>query len=385
MACFAINTRVYFGKKQLDGLQKYLESIGAKKLFFIVDKNVADLSAATELVSFFNDRGCHIQRAEGFEVISEPSYDLLDEFTEKQRSRDIDAIMAVGGGSIMDLAKGVGILLKNPGKALDYRGMDRVKIKGVPVVCFPTTAGTGTEVTHTASFIDAKSKTKLGINGKNVSPQCCVLMPELTFSCPESVTLSSGLDAMLHAVEAVSSRNANQMTVMLGSKAFAILYANFREVIAHPDNYDAREEMLLGSYYAGIVMMNAGGGPASGISYPLGVHYKVPHGLAGGIFLPHVFEYNVSKGYKGYIVVYNNLPDADLTLSDNEKSLDFVKKFKNLYKDIGAPETLKSYGWNNINVDSLTELTMKQRKENLDLNPVSFGKAEVRDLISKIV
>ena len=365
MACFTIDTRVYFGKKQLDGLYDYLKNIGIKKLLFIVDKNVALLESFRNQVSFFHDKGCSIQGTEEIEVSEEPSYDLLDEFTEGLRFLDIDAIMAVGGGSILDLAKGVGILLKNPGKALDYRGMDRVKIKGVPVVCFPTTAGTGTEVTHTASFIDTKSRTKLGINGKHVSPQCGVLLPELTFSCPKTVTINSGLDAMLHAIEAVSARNANQMTIMMGSKAFAILYANFRAVIAHPDNYDAREEMLLGSYYAGIVMMNAGGGPASGVSYPLGVHYKVPHGIAGGVFLPHVFEYNVSKGYKGYVEVYNNLPDADLALNDDEKSLDFVNKFNKLYQDIGAPETLNSHGRININVDFLTDLTMKQRKENL--------------------
>jgi len=385
MACFAINTRVYFGKEQLDGLYKYLENLGIKKLLFIVDKNIALLEVFQKQVSFFSDKGCSIQGIEEFEVSEEPSYDLLDEFTEGLRSLDIDAIMAFGGGSILDLAKGVGVLLKNPGKALDYRGMDRVKKKGTPVICFPTTAGTGAEVTHSASFIDIKSRIKLGINGKHVSPQCGVLLPELTFSCPKTVIINSGLDAMLHAIEAVSARNANQMTVMLGCKAFAMLYANFRAVIAHPDNYDAREAMLVGSYYAGIVMMNAGGGPASGISYPIGVHYKVPHGIAGGVFLPHVLEFNVSKGYKGYVEVYNNLPDADLTLNDDEKSLDFVNKFNKLYQDIEAPETLSSHGWNNINVDSLTELTLKQRKENLDLNPVSFGEAEVKDLINKIV
>ena len=385
MACFSINTKIFFGKEQLHDLHNYLRSLHLEKLLFVVDENISSSNIFTKMTTAFYKEGFLIKKIEAVKVSEEPTYDKVDQFTAKLKGLDSDAIIAVGGGSILDLAKGIGILLKNTGRAVEYRGRDRVKNEGVPVICVPTTAGTGAEVTHTASLIDVKSKTKLGINGRYVSPLCGVLLPEFTFSCPEKVTISSGLDAMLHAIEAVSARTANKITSMLGAKAFALLYNNFKKVLEESNNYDAREAMLVGSYYAGIAMMNAGGGPASGISYPLGVHYGINHGIAGGIFLPHVFEYNVSKGYKGYVEAYNNLPDADLTLNDDEKSLDFVNKINKLYHDIGVSETLNSNGWNNINVDSLTELTMKQKRENLDLNPIPFGKTEVRDLINKIV
>ncbi len=385
MASFAINTRIFFGRNGIVEAQGYIEKLGIKKLAFIVDSNIVDLKVFRNLFSAFEDEGHLFEIIKEFDATIEPSYDILDKFTESFRGMEIDAIIGVGGGSVLDLSKGVGILLKNPGKALDYRGMNKVKKPGVPVICYPTTAGTGTEVTHTASFIDKESMTKLGINGQYVSPLWGVLVPELTFSCPKKVTIGSGLDALLHAIEAVSAKTSNPITKMLGSNAFSLLYINIMQAVSEPENYAAKEGMLLGSYYAGIAMMNAGGGPASGISYPLGVHYGVPHGIAGGIFLPHVFSYNVEMGYQGYAKVYDCLPNANLKLTDKEKNRLFAQEFNKLYERIGAPPRLEAWGWKEIDVEYLTRLTMTERKANLDLNPVFFGEQEVRDLLGKVV
>lgn len=385
MACFSINTRMFFGREFAQEVHKFLQDLEVLQVAFIIDKSIGELDCCLGLISAYENNGFVIKNIMKLEVLSEPSYDILDNITEHFRGVEIDAIIGIGGGSILDITKGVGILINNPGKAVEYKGMNKVKKAGVPVLCYPSTAGTGAEVTHTASFIDLETKTKLGINGQYVSPLCGVLVPELTYSCPTNVTVGSGLDAMLHSIEAVSARTSNPITAMLGSHAFSLLYANFIRVISEPDNYEAREGMLLGSYYAGVAMMNAGGGPASGISYPLGVHYDVPHGIAGGIFLPHVIEYNISKGYRGYIEVYDQLIDSDKFMSDEEKSFDFVKKLKKLYGEIGAPEKLREHGWKNIDEGLLAKLTMEQRKANLDLNPVDFGQKEVEWLIQQVV
>ncbi len=385
MAHFAISTRVFFGRTAFNELAGYMKGLGLERLAFIADKNIENSEAFLRLCSNFERNGFAIQKGVFMETSGEPSYDSLDEFTGNLRGVDTQAIIAIGGGSVLDMAKGVGILLKNSGRGIDYRGMDKVQNPGIPVICIPTTAGTGSEVTHTASFIDTQAKTKLGINGRHVSPLCGALIPELLFSCPRKVAVSSGLDAMLHAIEAVSAKTANAATVMLGAKAFSLLYTHFKGALEAPGNYEAWEGMLLGSYLAGVAMMNAGGGPASGISYPLGVHFKVPHGIAGGIFLQHVFDYNISKGYPGYLNVYNCLPDADYSLELKKRSSDFADKFRKLYKNIGAPERLSEWGWSSIDVSLLTELTMEQRKANLELNPVPFGREEVKALLEHVV
>ncbi len=385
MPQFSVTTRICLGKDTTKEASRHMKALALNKPIFIVDKNVQESKAFLRLVNDFEKEEIRVAGIEPVDASSEPTYEFVDMYADSLRKKTFVAIIAVGGGSVMDLAKGVGILLKNPGKAVEYRGMDKVKAQGIPVVCYPTTAGTGSEVTHTASFIDEASKTKLGINGRNVSSLFGVLMPELTFSCPREVTISSGLDAMLHAIEAASARTASAVTIMLGSHAFSLLYKNFRNVLREPDNYAAREGMLLGSYYAGVAMMNAGGGPASGISYPLGVHYKIPHGLAGGIFLPHIFEYNVSRGYSGYVEVYDHLPDSDASLKTADKSRDFVVKFRKFYNDIGAPKRLLGYGITKTDIGKLVNLTMEQRFDNLELNPLPFGRNELAHLLEKVI
>jgi alcohol dehydrogenase len=384
MSYFSINTKIFFGKNSTDDVITCFDSMKLKKIQFIVDASLKDSDVLHTLIDQYMRYDKELITPAYIKAVTEPTYDYLDSLVDNFRGVDFDVIIGIGGGTILDIAKGVGILVKNPGKAIDYRGMDQVTNPGVPVICYPSTAGTGSEVTHTASFIDTSSQTKLGINGRYVAPLCGVLYPELTFSCPHRVTIGSGLDAMVHAVEAVTARTATSISSMFGCQAFSMLYGSFPLVLSEPHNYVAREKMLMGSYYAGIAMMNAGGGPASGISYPLGVHYGVPHGIAGGIFLPHVFEYNIRNGYLGYENIYDRLSGAVCDLSVREKSAEFLNKINLLYESIGAPRKLRDWGWNDIDPDKLTGLTMKQRKANLDLNPVDFGEEQTSALIHKV-
>jgi alcohol dehydrogenase class IV len=298
------------------------------------------------------------------------------------RGEKPDAIIAIGGGSVIDLAKGIAVLLSNPGRGIEYRGMHKVKNAAVPLIAYPTTAGTGTEVTWTASFTDEDEGKKLGINGNNVAPLCGVLAPELVASAPRSVALSSGLDTLVHAIEAVTARTATPITAAMGAQAFAMMFEALPRCLAPDAALAAWERAQLAAYIAGVAMMNAGGGPASGISYPLGVYYHVPHGFAGGIFLPGVFAFNVARGYHGYNCVYDLLPDADTRLGADRKAEEFVLVFREFYASVGGPEDLRPWGCTGDRaIEKLTELTITQRKENLDLNPVPFGRPDVAELL----
>jgi len=385
MSRIFIDSKVFFGKDAIKESVKAAKDFAINKLVFCVDNKLKENKELLNLLLSFEKDDFKVLKIVLFNASEEPTYDILDNFTENFRGLNIDAIVAVGGGSVLDIAKGVGILLKNPGKGIDYKGMNKVKNPGVPVICVPTTAGTGSETTHTASFIDAKLGVKLGINGKHVLPLFGILLPELTYSCPKNVKIHSGLDAMLHALEAATAKTANEISIIIGCEAFAMLYHNLPKVINNVNDFNCHNRMLLGSYIAGVAMMNAGGGPASGISYPLGVHYNVPHGIAGGIFLPYVIEYNVLHGYNGYVEIYDRLFDCNYSLSDKEKSLDFVKKLKALYKELLIQRDLSEYGVEEKDIEILTRLTIEQRKANLDLNPIPFGESETKDLISKVV
>jgi alcohol dehydrogenase class IV len=351
-----------------------LAGLGVGRVGLVVDAAVASQPAFAALRDSWAGAGLAPAVVVESRSGAEPEYDYLDEVAARFREDPVDAVVGVGGGSTLDLAKGIAILMRNPGRGLEYRGMDLVREPGVPAVCIPTTAGSGSEATVTASFIDRGSQTKLGINGRNVACELAVLDPELLAGCPASVTIGSGLDALVHAVEAVTAVGWTLVSRLLGVEAVRLLFASLPRAVAEPGDLAARQDTLLGAHLAGIAMQNAAGGPASGASYPLGVHYGVPHGYAGGILLPHVVRANVVAGYAdGYAVL------AEAVGEDGPAG--FADALFAVYRAVGAPLELSSFGVRRADVPRLAELTVSERAENLTLNPVPFGDADVTALL----
>jgi alcohol dehydrogenase len=385
VSSFAIDARIFFGSDRHEALHAFLSGRSFGDALPVVDAAIAKLPVVARILADYAAHGYKLREPVTVASRAEPTYRQLDDIAAAVRKARPDLIIGFGGGSVLDLAKGSAILATNPGKGIDYRGMHKVKNAAIPVVAYPSTAGTGTEVTWTASFIDEQEDRKLGINGVNVAPLCGVLEPELVASCPRVVAVSAGLDTMVHAIEAVTARTATSITAALGARAFAAMYAALPRCVDDPASLDAWEEAQLAAATAGIAMMNAGGGPASGISYPLGVHWGVPHGFAGGVFLPGVFAYNVEHGYLGYNEVYDLLPDAARGLEPRDKATDFVRKFCTFYRRIGGPASLGPWACAGSDAAArLADLTMTQRKENLDLNPVHFGRVAL-DLLLEAV
>jgi alcohol dehydrogenase len=254
----------------------------------------------------------------------------------------------------------------------------------VPLVLFPTTAGTGSEITKTASFVDLRSKKKLGINGRYVSAWAGVLDPVLTRDCPAGPTMSAGLDALVHCVESFTAVTSSAMAREIAKSAFPYVFNNLWRVLEYPHNMEAREKILLGSHLAGMAMWNAaGGGPASGISYPVGIFHGIPHGFAGGVLLPYVIRYNVEKGYQGYEPLYDLIEDCDPKPSQG-RSLAFADAFAAMYGRVDAPKNFGRWGVTTDAVPTLLEDTLRNRAPNLDHNPVPFGRAEVESLIQRV-
>jgi alcohol dehydrogenase class IV len=355
---FSVSTKIF------DSTYEMMKDVCPMHIFIISDSSV-----------YYSDirDACY---ADGYTEVNEktvstvePTYDIVDELTEVARRYTPDLIVAIGGGSVMDMGKAVGVMLRNPllpgigSGSIQYRGMNKVQNPGVPVVCYPTTAGTGAEVTHTASLIDTKTNTKMGINGRYVAPYGAVFVPELLYSCPKSVTISSGLDAMVHAYESITSKMATDITRDIGSKALSLMLGYLPLAIEMPDCYEHRKKTLLGAYYAGISMMNAAGGLASAISYPLGVHYKIPHGLAGGLLLPYEVQLYDDRG-------------------SPEKAWfppDFIWNF---YEKIGAPKTFPQL--KRSDVPALTDIVMRERGDVLKLCPVFVDRDDVERILYSV-
>ena len=214
-----------------------------------------------------------------------PTYDYLDETTDAFRNKNIDLIVAVGGGSTLDIGKAIAVLLTNPGPGIIYRGVNLIKNPGVPFVMIPTTAGTGSEVIPNAPMVDTKEKKKQGISTSFYHPELAILDPLFTVSCPRNVTIAAAMDAMLHhAIDAYISNEKNQMCGLFALEAVRLILTALPAVIKDPENIDSRGDLQLGALYAGLALTNGGGGSIAGAaSYPLEVGFHIPHGMGVAI------------------------------------------------------------------------------------------------------
>ncbi|WP_319508452.1 iron-containing alcohol dehydrogenase [uncultured Methanolobus sp.] len=382
---FSCHTNIIFGQNASLSLSSKVREMNIRHVGLVVDEGVFINTHVQKIIASFESDSSFQTKVFRSRAGSEPDYDYLDEVTAFFHDSVIDCIVGIGGGSACDLAKGVGIMLRNPGKGIDYRGFDKVNIPGVPVILIPTTAGTGTEATRTAVFTDNKEVRKLGINGRNVGSLFAVLDPMVLLDAPLIIKSGSALDALVHAIEAFACQNSNILSKAIGKEAFGLLFNNLIKAIEDKDNIVAHENLFMGSHLAGIAMYNVGGGPASGISYPLGSHFKVPHGIAGGIFLPHVIRFNVEHGFLGYANLYDQIDGHEEGLTPEEKSIRFADRFQEFYCDTGAPLNLTVYGVSVKDIELLVTLTIQQRLENLKLNPVDFEEDDVRDLLAKVI
>jgi|SaaInlStandDraft_5_1057022.scaffolds.fasta_scaffold16145_3 alcohol dehydrogenase class IV len=311
--------------------------------------------------------------------IKEPTYDRLEEKREILYDKSIDAFIGIGGGSALDMAKGLSVLYSNKGSAISYRGFDQFQKPILPIIAIPTTAGTGSEITPNASFIDTAEKKKLGINGEAIRPKYAILDPELTLSCPKAPTVSAGVDSLVHATEAFAAKKSNVMAKMFAKNGFKLVFNNLPKLAQNLDDIELREKVMYGAFLSAIALMNSGTGPAAAMSYPLGVHYGVPHGIGGGVFLPHVIQHNINAGYIDYI----ELMDKNEKKSERKASIKFIDKVWQVWEELTVPQDLKDFGMIDKDTDRFISDTM-DLKLALDQNPVPFYENEIKSTLKKL-
>ena len=316
-------------------------------------------------------------------TMPEPTYDHLDQAKKVFAGDQLDCVVGIGGGSTIDLAKGIATLMTNEGPALKYRGFGAVKVPPLPVVAIPSTAGSGSEVTPYAVFIDTIDKWKFGINSEYNYPRFAFYDPALLDSCPDRVFASAGMDAMTHTLESFAARNASVLSRMYSLKAFSLLFENLRNIACGDRSKATKLGLLLGAGCAGTALMNSGAGPAGALSYPLGVYFDVPHGLAGSVFLPAVIQYNVQQGYTDYSALFN-LVFSEHGLTDTEKSFRFADEIRNLSDSLGIPVTLRGFGVNDEKDLCLIIDNSMQLKAAFDQNPVAFGPEQIAQVVRSL-
>jgi len=316
--------------------------LGAVNALIVTDKGVVASGIAGKIKGLLEKEGITVNIFDG--VIADPNIACAEAAIAAARTVKPDLIVGIGGGSSMDIASITSVMLTNPGAVRDYFGVGLLKKAGVPTILVPTTAGTGAEVTPNAILTDPEENLKKGIVSPFILPHVAIVDPYLTVSMPPSVTSSSGIDALTHAIESYTSNNATILTDLYAKEAIAIIGRSLRTAVACGTNLEARYDMSIGSLYAGISLANAGVTAVHALAYPLGGQFNVAHGIANGLLLPYVMEFNVLGNIPKFAQIAQLLGEnlGNMTLLEQAKQA--PRAVKAIYRDLKIPQSLAELG-----------------------------------------
>lgn len=286
------------GENALADLPSVLQHFNASRPMIITDKVMVSLGNIEKAQQLLSDAG--INSIIFADTIPEPDDVSLQAGIDMLNANEVDSIIAIGGGSVIDSAKAISIVGKYGGVIRDYKVPRRVDEQGLPLIAVPTTAGTGSEVTQFTVITDKASSEKMLCAGKGFMPQATLLDFSLTLSCPARVTADSGLDALVHAIESYVSRKQNQFSDQQALSAMRLIANNILTAYNEPNDKAARQAMLLGANLAGLAFSNASVALVHGMSRPIGAFFHVPHGLSNAMLLPSIVEYSLPSAPQRY-------------------------------------------------------------------------------------
>ncbi|WP_259455606.1 iron-containing alcohol dehydrogenase [Bacillus sp. PK3_68] len=287
---FGIPSQVTFGAGSVKKIGEVLAELHAKKVLCVYDQGVKQAGIIDQVFTYLEESGVTI--IEFANVVPNPPDTILEEGADLAVQENVDAIIAIGGGSPIDAAKAINVLTTNPGPIHQYEGLNLVKNPTKPLIAIPTTAGTGSEVTAVTVITDTKGAKKMVIGGRHCGADVALVDPELTVGLPPAVTAATGMDALTHAIESYVSKLASVPSEINSLKAVELIYNNLEEAYKNGSNIEARTNMLLGSMMAAYAFNSALLGLVHAIAHPLSVYCGLPHGVANACMLPDVMEYN---------------------------------------------------------------------------------------------
>ncbi|MCL6478392.1 MAG: iron-containing alcohol dehydrogenase [Peptococcaceae bacterium] len=280
---------VLFGAGASDQTGVKVRELGCGKVICITDKGIKNAGIADEVVKNLEAAGIEVVQYDG--IMPDPTDWVIEECATVARNESVDGVVAVGGGSVMDAAKGVNILLTNPPPISQYYGVNVPQKAGRALVLLPTTAGTGSEVTCISVVTDSRNNKKVGVIGANCMATLAIVDPALTVKSPPSLTASTGMDVFSHAAEALTSAEANPVSDILAEKAIALTTQYLPLAVKDGTDIKARTHMSLASMIAGIAFNDAKPHLGHAIAHTLGARLHIPHGIACALALPGVIEY----------------------------------------------------------------------------------------------
>ena len=351
-----LNETSYFGAGCRETIAVEAIRRGFKKAFFVTDKDLIRFKVADKIIEVFEKN--HIPYELFSDVKANPTIANVQHGVAAFKESGADFIVALGGGSSIDTAKGIGIVVNNPDFAdvKSLEGVAATRYKAVPTFALPTTAGTAAEVTINYVIIDEDAKKKMVCVDPNDIPAVAIVDPELMYSMPKGLTAATGMDALTHAIESYITPGAWAMSDMFELKAIEVIAANLKAAVDNGNDVAAREAMSQAQYIAGMGFSNVGLGIVHSMAHPLGAHYDTPHGVANALLLPYVMEYNAeSPAAPKYIHIAKAMGVNTDGMTESEGIRAAVDAVRKLSLSIGIPQKLHEI---NVKEEDLHQLAV---------------------------
>ena len=374
---FYMPTQIFFG---IGSLSKVIEISGKYKeprILVVTDEGIINSGLFKSLTSILESINSN------FLVFSEvepnPKSVTVGKGVRIAKDFNTNLIVGFGGGSSIDTAKAIGIMLNNDGDILDYEGVNKVKNDSVDLIAIPTTAGTGSEVTASTVITDENSLFKAAIISPKVFPKYAIVDPELTITCPKGITSSTAVDALTHAIESYLSKQENGLVSEMALKAIRLINDNIETVYMDGSNIEKRQNVLEAAMLAGLCFSQTRLGNVHAISQAFGGVFNIPHGFANAVLLPYVLEFNLPVALDKYCDIAKALNVFDANLSKEENAQKVIDRIKQLNANLDIPKTTKDLGVELNSIDRLVQDSM--RSGNVLVNPRETNADDIKSII----
>jgi alcohol dehydrogenase len=370
---------VIFGNGAIHQVGESCLRLGARKVLIVSDSGVINAGWMEKVMDSCKKAG--LQYTSFYHVTPNPKDIEVEEGRKVYEEHECDAVIGIGGGSAIDAAKAIAILVTNGGKIHDYEGVDEIDEPLPPLIMISTTAGSGSEVSQFSVIVDTERKKKMTIVSKSLVPDIAIIDPQTLTTKSPHLTASTGLDVLTHAIEAFVSIAATPLTDVQAKNAISLVANYLRPSVASKLNEEAKAKMAMASLQAGLAFSNAILGAVHAMSHAIGGRFPLLHGEVNSVLLPHVMEFNFIAAPKKFRTIAELCGEDVRTLSDGEagrKAIDFVKR---LSLDIGAPQRLSDMGLTGEGLAEMSQIALEDAC--MITNPRDITVTDVQNLFKQ--
>lgn len=375
---FKIPQNIEFGMGSLKKLSTILDENKLDHVFLISDRGLEKIGLVKKVQELIESGG--VKCTSYLDVQPNPTVQIVNEAEALYKESGASSIIALGGGSSIDVAKAVGVLITHGGLITDYEGLHIVPGPIAPMIAIPTTAGTGSEVTASAVITDEERNYKFSVISYEMLPKYAILDPELIMTTPASIAAACGVDALIHAMEAYVSTLSTPFSDAMAEKAMELIGPNLRRFVANRQDKEAACAMMAGSNFAGISFAWARLGNVHAMSHPVSAYFHVAHGVANSVLLPTIVEYNAIADNGKYEKIYNYIRSGNIDHQGFEPRL-LVEELIKLNEDLGIPNSLSEVG---VTEDLIPQMAEDAKKSgNIPANPRQSNVQDIIELYKK--